>query len=144
MLFRSVLKTGNTVADALNVTLAYKEIEDRKPGMIPVPINREAYRYYIDYRILPYNWDRVDEGDFGDEADDPGSLSPYQKDLIDVLNAVRAFEQATAEQNDVRDAFEDFLSLALLMPTTGIEVNTIISTMTTSGVYDLVSGFSAE
>lgn len=137
-----ILFTGNRVADAMNYTLT-QDPENRDPGMIPVPINKTAYQYYINYSSgILYRWSSVDESDFGPY--DPQSLNPYQEDLIDVLNAIRAFDRATPEQNDVRDTLEDFLALTLMMPTTGIDESTIISTMTTSGVYDLVNSFSAE
>lgn len=137
-----ILFTGNRVADAMNYTLT-QDPENWDPGMIPVPINKTAYQYYINYSSgILYRWSSVDESDFGPY--DPQSLNPYQEDLIDVLNAIRAFDRATPEQNDVRDTLEDFLALTLMMPTTGIDESTIISTMTTSGVYDLVNSFSAE
>lgn len=140
-----VMITGNSVADAMNFTLAYNDVEDQKPGMIPVPIDKDAYLYYINFSGgVQYNWSRVDEGDFGGETNGPDVLNSYQEDLIDVYNAILAFDRATAEQNDVREALEFFLEFALLMPTTGIDESTIISTMTTSGVYDLVNSFSAD
>ena len=137
-----ILFTGNRVADAMNYTLT-QDPDDQDPGMIPVPINKTAYQYYINYSSgILYRWSSVDESDFGPY--DPQSLNPYQEDLINVLNAIRAFDRAAPEQNDVRDTLEDFLAFALMMPTTGIDENTIVSIMTTSGVYDLVNSFSAE
>ena len=137
-----ILFTGNRVADAMNYTLT-QDPENWDPGMIPVPINKTAYQYYINYSSgILYRWSSVDESDFGPY--DPQSLNPYQEDLINVLNAIRAFDRAAPEQNDVRDTLEDFLAFALMMPTTGIDENTIVSIMTTSGVYDLVNSFSAE
>ena len=139
-----IFVTGNAVADGMNYSLSLKP-EDRKPGTIPVPINMQAYLYYINFSGgIRYDWSRLNEGDFGVEADDPQSLNPYQKDLIDIYRAVQAFFRATPEQNRVRDSLGNFLAFAMQRPIDEIDVNLITSTMTTAGVYNLVNSFSAE
>ncbi|HPW70161.1 MAG TPA: hypothetical protein PLA82_11930, partial [Deltaproteobacteria bacterium] len=139
-----IFVTGNAVADGMNFSLAY-EPEKREPGIIPVPINMQAYLYYINFSGgMRYDWSRLDEGAFGVGADDPGHLNPYQKDLIDIYRAVQAFLSATPEENDVRDSLENFLAFAMQRPMDEIDVNSITSTMTTAGVYNLVNSFSAE
>ncbi len=144
-----IFYTGNKVADGLNRTLTLPDPEDHEPGIIPVPINKDAYLYYINFNGgIQYSWSSIDAGDFGDETtDDLISINTYQGDLIDVYRAVQAFDRATPEQNDIRDALQDFLAFSLGMEGATISEfseNDIISTMTTAGVYNLVNSFSAE
>lgn len=144
-----IFYTGNKVADGLNRTLSFPDPEKHEPGIVPVPINKEAYLYYINfYGGIQYSWSSVDEGDFRDETtDDITEANTYQEDLIDVYRAVQAFRRATPEQNDVRDALQDFLACTLGRQGATIdefgEID-IISTMTTAGVFNLVNSFSAE
>lgn len=130
---------GEKVGTALNRSLDLDE-ELRIPGLVPVPINREAYRYYADDQPSTerYPWNSLVAGDFAVETAGPGSLNPYQQDMLDVLAAVQAFDRAAGEPSDVGGALADFLDFALMMPTTGIDENAIISIMNTSGVYELV------
>jgi hypothetical protein len=136
---------GEKVGTALNRTLVLDE-ELRIPGLVPAPINRKAYQYYAEEQLSSerYRWDSLVEGDFAVETAGPGSLSPYQRDLLDVLAAVRAFDRAAEGPSDVRDALAEFLDFALMMPTTGIDEDAITSVMTTSGVYSLVNGIAVQ
>ncbi|MDI9527509.1 MAG: hypothetical protein QM299_10895 [Pseudomonadota bacterium] len=141
--------TGTRVADGLNKTLAYQDPERHVPGLVPVPINIEAYRFYREER---FSFDQVTlsmlrEEAFREENLGIPPLNTYQRDLIDVYDAVLAFDKATPEQNDVRDALQDFLASVLGIEGATIsefDKNDIISTMTTSGVYNLVISLSAE
>ncbi len=144
-----VFYIGNRVADALNRTLVKSDPEDRLPGLVPIPINKDAYRFYTaekfsnDQSLLSV----MEEEDFREEHLGLLSLNTYQEDLINVYYAVRAFERATPEQNDVRDTLQDFLACTLNLsdtPASEIDVNDIISTMNTTGVFNLVSGLSAK
>lgn len=144
-----VFYTGNKVADGLNRTLLLQNPEQHEPGIVPVPINKEAYLYYINfYGGIQYSWGGVDPGDFRDETtDDLTRANTYQKDLINIYRAVQAFHRATPEENDVRDALQDFLASTLDREGATIsefDEDDIISTMTTAGVYNFVNSFSAE
>ena len=136
-----VLIMGNATADALNTTLGYPVDDDRyKPGSVPVPINKEAYRLYRYSDHYDYTWSRVDAGSFHEEDDDGDGLTRYQEDLINVNNAIQAIDQAVSKPNDIQDELEEFLREVLSMPTGEITDDMIIETVTSTGIFDYVNG----
>ncbi len=144
-----VYYTGTRVADGLNKSLANQDPEKHVPGLVPVPINTEAYRYYREERFsFDQNTLSMLKGEaFREENLGLLLLNTYQRDLIDVYDAVQAFDRATPEQNDVRDALQDFLACVLDREGATIselDENDIISTMTTAGVHNLAISLSAE
>lgn len=131
-----VLAAGNAVADALNMQLA------TKPGTVPVPINKEAYRLYRDPAAKPwgrsYNWAaRVDAAVFDSDPD----VSVYQNDMINVHHAVEAFGSFMAGRNDVQDRMEAFLRDIIGLPDGEITEETIVSNLTSVRIFNYLNDF---
>jgi|GEM_PF-502079 len=134
-----VFIVGNTTADALNTTLRYPEGDNRyKPGSVPVPINKEAYRLYKYSDDYDYTWYDVDAEDFYEQDNDGDGLTRYQEDLINVYDAIHAIDQAISQPNEIRDELEEFLREVLSMPTGEITDDTIIETVTSTGIFEYI------
>jgi len=131
-----VIIVGSATADALNTTLRYPEGDSRyKPGSVPVPINKEAYRLYKSSD--DYEWSRVDTDAFDEDIDGDG-LTRYQEDLINVKDAIHAIDQAISQPNEIRDELEEFLREVLSTPTGEISDDTIIETVTSTGIFEYI------
>jgi len=133
---------GNATADALNNTLDFSLVENQKPGLVPAPINKEAYGQYKSASSSDYewnhNWSRVDPSDFDEQDDDGDGLTRYQEDLINVKDAIHAIDQAISQPNEIRDELEEFLREVLSMPTGEITDDTIIETVTSTGIFEYI------
>ncbi len=143
------ISMGFTVANTLNITYnpdsSTWDPSKYKPGNVPTPIDREAYqqlRYGRPWRNV-YDWTRLaNTHNFG-RGTGTESISLYQDDLININNAVKAFDLTVSETNDVRNILDGFLRDALQNPTDEITDSLIISTMTTSGIINYVNILSS-
>jgi len=137
-----VFIVGSATANALNNTLDFSLVENQKPGLVPAPINKDAYRQYQSASSLDYewnhNWSRVDPSDFEEQDDDGDGLTRYQENLINVKDAIHAIDEAISQPNEIRDELEEFLREALNMPTGEITDDTIIQTVTSTGIFEYI------
>lgn len=107
-----ILYTGNTVADALNPTFSLNDIKQHQPGIIPVPINSAAYKYYKNEKYL-FSWNiEVTPAIFSEKATNGGTAS-YKEDLLNISHAITAFSKAYPGSNKMRDSLNAFLYSAL-------------------------------
>jgi len=133
-----VLFLGNAVAEALN---PYSPGErNYREGSVPAPINRAAYQFY-NSDLSSYEWSQIEDHSFNEELDED-ELSPYQRDLIDVNNAIEATGQVTLRQNDIQDDLDNFLREVLMIPEGDITTSTITSMATTTGIYNYIISMS--
>ncbi|MBN2298104.1 MAG: hypothetical protein JXM72_05895 [Deltaproteobacteria bacterium] len=143
-----VLFMGNAAAEAMN---PYFPGQPRyEAGYVPAPINRDGYQFYK-YNANPtaYIWTNITDHTFNEEIDDEG-LTPYQRDLIDVNNAVNAIGQKIIQNNlqpknnSLQNQLDDFLREVLMTDEEDITTSTIISAATTTGILEYISLMSSQ
>jgi len=137
-----VIIVGNKTAVALNKTLDLPDDNDRyEPGLIPVPINKAAYKTYFENFTIDYDWARLDSTDF--EEDNGDSLTTYQEDMVNVVNAIQAITTASQNKNnDLNDELDEFLREVTGITTGDITENVIRVSLTPEGLYNYIVGIS--
>lgn len=135
-----ILNVGNQTAVALNYTMRYFLEGDRQYGIVPVPINTDAYHYYkmsqqTDWK---YFWFYLTPDYYAKDTtgDEPSS---YQRDLENIRNAVEAFDRRYSEDNDIRDALDDFLRSALNVSQDTTVTEDLILEYNSAGIYGFVN-----
>lgn len=101
-----IMNMGNKTADALNTVTA-------QPGIVPVPINAAAYQFYSTSK--DYYWSSVGPSSFVENVAS-GAVLSFQEDLININNAIIAFNKAfpkPSEKNEMKDNLNAFLYSAL-------------------------------
>ncbi|HOJ14631.1 MAG TPA: hypothetical protein PLT69_09090 [Deltaproteobacteria bacterium] len=135
-----ILHIGNQTAIALNPTMRFGSPDTWQYGIVPVPINTKAYRYYktsmtTDWK---YNWAFVSPSHFKDDTA-AGSRSSFQEDLENVRLAVRAVSQAYPGASDLRNTMEAFLRSALGVEPGEDITEDLILEYSSSGVYSFAN-----
>jgi hypothetical protein len=102
-----------------------------------VPVTKEAYRLFKSSGS--YDWDVVNAAYFAEADDDGDGLTRYQKDLVNVNDAILAINQAISEPNVIRDELDEFLREVLMTPTGDITDDTIIQIATSTGIYSHIN-----
>ena len=82
------------------------------------------------------NTEKTDDG----TSEDSHTL--YQTDIINVNNAIQAIEQESSASNAVKEELEGFLQELLDYPDEPITNDTIIETVTSTGIYNYLNGIS--
>lgn len=141
---RFILYLGNKTAVALNMTFDNYDPKRHEYGKVPVPINTKAYAYYRESQTSDrkYYWSRIDAGDYG-EQDTSGAATLFQKDLMNVRNAVYAFSE-TYGRNDIAVALDSFLRAALGADPNEEITDDLILEYGTEGIFTFVSRLAAQ
>ena len=106
-----IMNMGNKTADALDTTLSDSYITAH--GILPVPINTAAYQFYSTSKNS--SWTSVGPSSFREDVAS-GAVLSFQEDLININNAIIAFNEAfpkPSEKNQMKDNLNAFLYSAL-------------------------------
>jgi hypothetical protein len=133
-----IMNLGNKTADGLNTTLLSPYESSRKPGSVPVPINSKAYNLYVTGNT--YYWPFIVPSTYIYVVST--NLSSFQRDLININNAVNAFSAAYPKNNPMRNSLNSFLYSALGVKPEVTITDELIMTYTSTGVYNYVQSIA--
>jgi hypothetical protein len=139
-----IMYVGDKTADALNSTLHLPNEENHQPGIVPVPISTNAFKYYKSSNSYKNLWNTYiinDSSGFRDTTAG-GSTPSYQEDLININHAVIAFSRAYPGSNEMKDKLNTFLYSALNENTGTTITDALIMTYATDGISTYVQGLA--
>ena len=137
-----IMNMGNKTANALNETLNNPYVA-AQPGIVPVPINVAAYQIYSTSTVYKqdYNtWSSVGPSSFRENVAS-GTVLSFQDDLININNAIIAFNKAfpkPSETNQMKDILNAFLYSALGITSDETVTDELILAYTTEEMYAYV------